>query len=335
MICPDAFNPAQPPQPQADAPDPANIAKRVSILMEQRDWQNAYAYCQKALDFYPEDPELYLKLCMIGHQAANEDELARIPCNLNGDRNFQIALKYFSPERRLRMTAIQEQMLDAFINSLLQQCMAKYQIRSTDINDLVHCPVPLAEEQSFQMAVSIASQETRNKLQQIQANQPRSYLQQCLSRHPGSDLSTYPEPLMRQPDFQMALRCADPELRNQLLSYQAKQPEFFLQECMKSCGVSDRKALAKTKRRLADNKYFKYAMECGSPDFQKNMRDLMETQTHNIFYENPVLYVIFLCHHCNFPFPRMGPSARRRKRKKLQKRKARAMVKGLDSAANR
>lgn len=275
---------------QAAPSELENIVKRVSILMEQKDWQNAAVYCQKALDIAPEDPELYLTLCMIGHQVSSEEELKSVPCNLGADRNFQTALKHSAPERAKQLSAIQDQSLKLFINNLLQQCMAKYQI-----SDLALCPAPLLEEQPFQMALSMAPMEIRNDLLKIQANQPQAFLQRCLSRHPGCDLSTYPEPLMKNPDFQMAVRCAAPELRNQLLQAQAAQPDFFLKKCMESYGVSTVNELERKKAPpLVENEFFKYAMECGSPEFQKQLREIMTRQTRNGFFAHPVVAVILI-----------------------------------------
>ena len=56
-----------------------------------------------------------------------------------------------------------------------------------------------------------------------------------------------------------------------------------------------------------------------------------------IIIDSPWSLVCYIpvVHVCNFPFPRMGIRARRRKRKKLQKRMTCAMVKRLDSAASR
>lgn len=68
-------------------------------------------------------------------------------------------------------------------------------------------------------------------------------------------------------------------------------------------------------------KWYRKAAEQGIPEAQNQLAVCL------------VCYI--LCHHCNFPFPRMGPSARRRKRKKLQNRVTCAMVKRLDSAASR
>ena len=56
---------------------------------------------------------------------------------------------------------------------------------------------------------------------------------------------------------------------------------------------------------------------------------ILKTNRKDLVCYIPVVHV------CNFPFPRMGIEARRRKRKKLQKRMTCAMVKGLDSAASR
>ena len=94
------------PQVSGKKTEAANYIKRISILMEQQDWDKAASYCEKLLDSAPEDPELYLIRCMILHHIPSEDALKKCDEDLSTDKDLQMAIKLAAPERRNQLETI-------------------------------------------------------------------------------------------------------------------------------------------------------------------------------------------------------------------------------------
>lgn len=73
--------------------------------MLQGEWDKARDYCEKVLETDPENPEIYLYLCMIDIQVSTEDELRKFP-SLANDKNFRVAMHLASPERKEQLEDI-------------------------------------------------------------------------------------------------------------------------------------------------------------------------------------------------------------------------------------
>ena len=72
-------------------------------------------------------------------------------------------------------------------------------------------------------------------------------------------------PLNEDVNFQLALQCASPERRKELLEIQAEQPEFFLQECMASHYVASLEELINIGHPLEKDPSFQTALKCVFP----------------------------------------------------------------------
>ncbi len=82
------------------------LLKRVEIFLEDRDWDNAKAYCEKVLDKDPECSQAYLYLLMADKEASTESELesnARHWKGLKYDGNFQKAMRYADDEQEKKL----------------------------------------------------------------------------------------------------------------------------------------------------------------------------------------------------------------------------------------
>jgi len=151
--------------------------KRISILMEQQEWEKAREYCEHILEFEPEDAELYLLLCMIDNRICEEDGLEKVNFNLQEDKNFQVAMRFALPERKQKLQRILDEQSKLFQETdcaselFLQQCM-KYN-HVSNVSQLPYVKVPLSESSAFQNALKCASPNRKKELQRIQEEQEK------------------------------------------------------------------------------------------------------------------------------------------------------------------
>jgi len=257
-----------------DAANDARIIRRISILMEQKEWGKAVSYCEKLLESDPENAGLYLMMCMASCHIPNEDALKRAGQNLAYDKNFQMALKFASPERQKELTQIQYLQAD----HILEQLKAKYKVQ-----ELIHTPAPLGTDESFRIAVANASPELKTELLNTQKKQSEFWLNQCMAAHRVSNeaqLADCDAPLTEDAYFGLALQCASPERREQLQKLLATQSELFLQKCMKKHHVSKPSKLAHVKKPLLlEDPYFRKAMTCASAKIRSQLQEIANNQT--------------------------------------------------------
>ena len=152
--------------------DDKTTIKRICILMEQKDWDKAREYCERLLDSDPENPELYLLLCLIEHKVSNESMLLKCKCDLSEDKYFSTAIKFASAERKQQLieiqSGLQQSMLheyDFYINKCLEQN------KVSDVSMLSKCKSPLGESIYFKMAFDCASPEQKKVLLHVQEEQ--------------------------------------------------------------------------------------------------------------------------------------------------------------------
>lgn len=152
--------------------DKETAIKRISILMEQQEWDKARSYCEKTLDSDPENPELYLILCLIEHKVTNESMLLKCNCDLSEDKFYSTAISFASPERRKQLLEIQSTLQQDLLQQYefyIQKCMDK--IHVSDVTKLSKNKMPLAENIYFQMAKNIAPVEQKKVLLHLQEEQ--------------------------------------------------------------------------------------------------------------------------------------------------------------------
>ena len=248
----------------------ARLVKRISILTDQQDWNYAHTYCIKALDEDPENPELYLLMCMIILRVRNEDALKHCAQDLLQDKNFQTALKFASPERRKQLESIRQ---DALVSFHLKKCMDANHVQKR--TNLSHCSIPLGTDENFQTALKTASPERKKELLQIQYNQADYFLDQLKKRYHVLELAQVPVPLDEDRFFQMALLCASPKHRKELQLIQYDQAEFFLKQLKAKLGVKD---LSRATVQLGSEQLFQMALFCASPERKKELEDYPRKQ---------------------------------------------------------
>ena len=205
--------------------DVGKMMKRISILMSQEEWEEARSNCKDTLKIDPENAELYLLLCMIDHKVFEENGLREAEFNPKEDKNFQVALRFASPERKRQLEEIQVWATYMFY---LRKCMQTNVI--FDESKLVYATNPLIEDENFRKAMEVAPPDRKQELQRILTLQPEMFLKQCMeSNHVNheSQLRTIPAPLTQSSSFQKALKYASQKRRIELLSIQLDQAKML------------------------------------------------------------------------------------------------------------
>jgi len=251
----------------------AMLMKRISILEAQQDWDKAREVCDTGLNMDPENPELYLLMCMILRQIPNEDALRECGQNLSVDKNFQMALKFASPERKKQLESICQ---DTMVSFHLRKCLEANRV--SDLTQLSRCGVPLNKDESFRAALQAASPERKKQLEQIQFDQADFFLEQFKTKYRIRELVQAPIPLEMDELFRTALNNASPERRAELQKAQQEQCEYFLGKCMETNRVSVEADLAHAGSPLAENDSFKTAFLCASPERKKELEKLQAEQ---------------------------------------------------------
>ena len=148
------------------------IKRRLSILIDQQEWSKAREYCEKLLDIEPENPELYLMLCLIEHKLTNEKLLINTNTDLLDDKNYSTALKFSIGERKQQLIDIQSQQQQRLLRQyefFMQKCMEYNNV--SDISMLSKCIGSLADDVLFQAALKCAPSDCKKKLICIQEEQ--------------------------------------------------------------------------------------------------------------------------------------------------------------------
>ena len=252
----------------------SKIMKRIAVLLEQQEWTEAGDYCKRLLESDPENPELYLIMCQIVRRIPGEDALRKSAQDLASDKNFQIALKFATPERRKQLVSIQQ---DALVGFHLKNCMKAN--RAPDLAHLAQCDVPLSDDADFRAALQASSPERERELLQIQYDQAELFLSRLKTKYSVSAPIAVPVPLDMEKDFQSALKCASPERRKELEEILSRQSEYFLGKCMESCHVSTEADLLRAESPLAADDEFKIALLCASPERRELLQKLQSEQT--------------------------------------------------------
>lgn len=155
--------------------DNETAIKRIIILMEQQEWDKARECCERLLDSDPENPELYLLLCLIEHKITNESMLLKCNSDLSEDKFYSTAIKFASPERKQQLleiqSALQQDLLQQY-KFYIRKCMD--QIHVSDVPNLLKHKRSLAENIYFQMAKENAPSEQKKMLFHIQEEQDKN-----------------------------------------------------------------------------------------------------------------------------------------------------------------
>ena len=260
--------------PSGAVAESAKLMKRISVLLEQQDWQKAQEICDKCLNLDPENPKLYLMMCMVTRHIPNEEALRNCREDLASDKNLRTAIKFASGEFRKQLEEILQ---DNRINSLLKKCMETNRV--SDLSQLSRSNAPLNSDANFQSALKFASPERKKELLQIQYDQAVYFIEGFLKKHNVSDLRQINVPLDSEPEFHQILSLASPEHREELENIQRQQCNFFLGKCMEANRVSTEADLAQTDKPLIEDNYFKTALRCAAPEQKKELLQIQSKQT--------------------------------------------------------
>ena len=275
-------NKAQPAANAANAPasgaaEHDKLMRRISILMEQQDWDKANSYCDKLLESDPENPELYLMMCMITRRIPEEKALRDCGQNLAADKNFRMALKFASPELKQKLEEIGR---DASFGFHIGKCLDANHV--PDISQLPRIYVPLDSDSDFQEAMKLASPERRQQLQQLMYAQAEFFLESLKNKYRITDFDDTAVPLDKEPLFQLALRLASPERRRQLEEIrQNAMSSFYLKKCMEAYHVSEPSLLSFCNVPLNNDPDFQEAMKLASPERRQQMEAIGRDSAFN------------------------------------------------------
>jgi len=250
------------------------LMKRISVLLEQQDWNKAQETCEKGFDLDPENPKLYLMMCMASLHIPNEDALRNCTQDLSADRNFRTALKFASGEYRSRLEAIQQ---DSQVRFFLKKCAEDNHIQ--DVSQLFTSSAPLKNNPNFQSALKFASPERKKELLQIQYDQAESFLNDLLRKYNVSDLRMVNVSLASDPLFLQILDSASPERREELKDVPRQQCDYFLGKCLEANRVSSEADLAQSESLLAEDDNFKNALLFASPERKTELQQIQSKQT--------------------------------------------------------
>ena len=164
-------NPSSEEQSGIQTPNETTI-KRIQILMELQEWDKARMHCEKALDSAPENPDLYLLLCLINHKLTNEALLTESNCDLAEDKHFVTAIKFASAERKQQLLDIQSKSQKERIRQYefyLWKCMKQNMVSTVSM--LSKSKNALTEDFFFQKALEYAPSEQKEMLIHLQEEQ--------------------------------------------------------------------------------------------------------------------------------------------------------------------
>ena len=302
---------------------------RAEEFRRTKDFDKAVAVYESILDFSGEDPDVYWGLFLARSGVVYEEDPAtheRVPvcCReasvpILADPDYLNAQKYADEKAReiyakeaLRIAAVQKVRDGADASpdvstapaasvpgpseqadSLLRQIKERY-----DIGELVQAPVPLDEEPAFRQALKSASPELRDELLEIQRSQCDYAFRQCMETNRASDeaaLSQCAAPLADDPNFKLALQCAGPERREQLLRLQYAQSDRFLHACMRKYHVSDAFMLRRCIVDMMTDPDFSAALKCASPEQEEALRLILAHQRKRRIRRYVTLLILFLC----------------------------------------
>ena len=305
---------------------------RAEEFRRTKEFDKAVTIYESILDFSGEDPDVYWGLFLSRSGIVYEEDPAtheRVPvcCRkasvpILADPDYLNTQKYADEKAReiyakeaLRIAVVQDavsrdgtesasapasgdsetpqQSPSEQAEALIRNLKNQYGIR-----DLVQAPVPLGDDPSFQSALKLASPELRDELLENRRSQSDYALRQCLEANRASDeasLSQCAAPLADDPNFKLALQCAEPERREQLLQIQYAQSDRFLHECMKKYHVTEAYRLRSCIVKMTTDPDFSAAMKCASPEQAEALQKILSHQRKRMFRRCVTLLILLLC----------------------------------------
>ena len=88
-------------QPAAPAaPETSPLLRRVELFLEEKNWKDAAAYCERVLDADPENAEAYLMKAMASVSVSRREDLAKCSSKLLTDPSWRNAQRFAQPRLR-------------------------------------------------------------------------------------------------------------------------------------------------------------------------------------------------------------------------------------------
>ena len=97
------------PVPASAAPETSNLLRRAELFLEERNWSDAAAYCERILDADPECAEAYLMKAMATAKVSRRSGLARCASSLLKDNSWRNALRFAQPQLKDFLDATAQQ----------------------------------------------------------------------------------------------------------------------------------------------------------------------------------------------------------------------------------
>ena len=133
----------------AESANTTSLLERVSMFLEDGDWNSANEYCEKVLDIAPKNAQAYFYKLMINFRAKTPDELKRYNRPLNNDDNYIKVMRYGDDSIRNMLEAYNNYIIDSInnndVNGKYMQAISLFKTARTskDYEELYKCFVGL------------------------------------------------------------------------------------------------------------------------------------------------------------------------------------------------
>lgn len=112
------------------------LLKRIFMFLEDRDWQNAYEYCERVLDQDPENVQAYLGRLMADLHVRNKEELKDQTEPFDGNNSYQKVIRFgdekLKAELEEQIAFIRSRNENARLNAIYNEALQKMDIASTE-----------------------------------------------------------------------------------------------------------------------------------------------------------------------------------------------------------
>ena len=99
---------------------PDSLLRRTKLLLEDKDWSSANAYCESVLDIEPENATAYLYKLMVDLKVSTQEELKNNPVPFEGNGNYKKALRFGDEELKSTLTGYIEHINNRIENERLE-----------------------------------------------------------------------------------------------------------------------------------------------------------------------------------------------------------------------
>lgn len=98
-----------------------NILKRAYLFLEDKDWEKAYEYAEKALDIDAELSDAYIVKLLVDNQAMSIDDLKNTDNIISENKNYKKALRFNNTDKTESLIKINDYITEKNINKEKQR----------------------------------------------------------------------------------------------------------------------------------------------------------------------------------------------------------------------